>query len=1509
MNFKLVCTTLFALALLTVSASAQRDPEDLGPNADTVALVTSVSPSANPQQLNVQVDLYMYTDATVKGASMGWNWDNPNLQMDSAHGSPAINTAFDLGRFFYEDGQIATTNANQRFLFGAARLFQPGLTGDTTGRRLWASYFFTLSNWSVCDTIQFDTNQFNSGSIFKMVNANSQGYIPVWEGGIEILDPMNADSCGAIVIDPPVIDCPPVAVSGSVCPGDLFKMALPITGATSVTVLPQPGGGWINDTLSITPDTSGIYGVTVIATNDGGADTCMFSANITVNTAPVIACPAPVNYTGCIGDVVCTTVDIVGADSVFVSGGSYVNGQVCITLPATTATLYAFNSCGTDSCTVVLNASWEGLPVITCPQGPIDVALCLAGEVCVNLPIANSTAVTASFGTWANDALCFQADTTGSYVIAVVAENNCGNMDSCSVTVNVTISGGGGASIACPVDTASFDLCGGSGEITVPLVITGADSVVVKGTLGSWANDVLTMTINNPGLHGRNIIAYSDCGNDTCEVWVNVNQIDPPVIACPAPVDYTGCIGDVVCTTVDIVGADSVFVSGGSYVNGQVCITLPDTTATLYAFNSCGSDSCDVAVNASIFPSATISCPTGPIDWALCDPGAICITIPVSNAASTTTSFGSWGNNTLCFQADTSGTYVINLTAVDSCDVQVECIVTVNVTIGNGGASIACPTDTASFDLCGGVGDVDVPLVVTGADSVVAPGPLASWANNVLTMTARNAGVMSQTVIAYSDCGNDTCVVTINVNQIDPPVIACPQSELIFDLCVLDTILIPIDIANADQVSTSQDFWEAGQLHFMPLQAGTHTVDIIAGNGCGDDTCQVTITVNLLPSAAIECPIDPITALVCRDSLSLIEVCVDLPISGADSVSVSSGTWANGQLCFFTDVEGDFVFMVHAFSACGTDTCQVRVSVGMVDRPVADFTAQPDSGGTPLTVSFTNASTPCCGVTWNWDLGDGTTSTDAEPVHTYTAPGCYDVTLIVENECAADTLTIVDAVCLTDTSIVIATNEWINIYCGNPTLDGVPLSPGDIITAFDPDGVLCGMGVVAADGSYGFIPIYRDDQFTPGDEGADPGDIITVKINGQPVLLTPELVWTKNGDGFAICDFSTDRCKVIHLTQGWNLISWNVQYSAPIQDLLAGRTACFQVVLGFDQGAQTYDPNLPDFSTLHDVDYYHGYWFKMACDVDLEICGLPIEDGDYIQVYNGWNLVSYWPSDTRLVEDALAGIIDHVQVVLGYDGGGLVWLPGQDGFNTLETMSECFGYWIKSDADLMLDYSGTLLGPIANTGQPQATSLGVTPSRTWMSVYGSNITVDGKAIDNNAVIEIYTEAGVLAGHGEYVDSKLKFTAIYGQDDMDDFTAQYPSTGDRVSIHIDGVATYPEITFEGEGSRVRLGALSTSEGDGNALPTSYSLAQNYPNPFNPTTVISFTLPTTGHVELSVYNVLGQKIRTLAAGEMTVGEHQVTWDATDDGGNEVSTGMYFYRLETGDFSETRKMVLMK
>ena len=94
-----------------------------------------------------------------------------------------------------------------------------------------------------------------------------------------------------------------------------------------------------------------------------------------------------------------------------------------------------------------------------------------------------------------------------------------------------------------------------------------------------------------------------------------------------------------------------------------------------------------------------------------------------------------------------------------------------------------------------------------------------------------------------------------------------------------------------------------------------------------------------------------------------------------------------------------------------------------------------------------------------------------------------------------------------------------------------------------------------------------------------------------------------------------------------------------------------------------------------------------------------------------------------------------------------------------------------------------------------------------------------------------------------------------------------------------------------------------------LPTFFVVQQNYPNPFNPTTTIQFSIPKTSEVSVHIYNALGQLIRTYSLGTKQQGQHRVVWDGKDQQGKQAPNGMYIYQVSAAEFTEVRRMLLVK
>ena len=94
-----------------------------------------------------------------------------------------------------------------------------------------------------------------------------------------------------------------------------------------------------------------------------------------------------------------------------------------------------------------------------------------------------------------------------------------------------------------------------------------------------------------------------------------------------------------------------------------------------------------------------------------------------------------------------------------------------------------------------------------------------------------------------------------------------------------------------------------------------------------------------------------------------------------------------------------------------------------------------------------------------------------------------------------------------------------------------------------------------------------------------------------------------------------------------------------------------------------------------------------------------------------------------------------------------------------------------------------------------------------------------------------------------------------------------------------------------------------------LPTKVNLNQNYPNPFNPITKISYEMPSDGFVKVSIIDMMGREVKTLVESSQVSGMRSVTWNATDNNDQQVSAGVYLYKIQTRGIIKTRKMVFLK
>jgi len=94
-----------------------------------------------------------------------------------------------------------------------------------------------------------------------------------------------------------------------------------------------------------------------------------------------------------------------------------------------------------------------------------------------------------------------------------------------------------------------------------------------------------------------------------------------------------------------------------------------------------------------------------------------------------------------------------------------------------------------------------------------------------------------------------------------------------------------------------------------------------------------------------------------------------------------------------------------------------------------------------------------------------------------------------------------------------------------------------------------------------------------------------------------------------------------------------------------------------------------------------------------------------------------------------------------------------------------------------------------------------------------------------------------------------------------------------------------------------------------VPGDFQLLQNYPNPFNPATTIEYHIPQTAQVQLAIFDAMGKRVRNLVEAQQQPGRHRIAWDARNEAGAPVASGVYFYRMRAGEFVDQKKMILLQ
>ncbi len=421
---------------------------------------------------------------------------------------------------------------------------------------------------------------------------------------------------------------------------------------------------------------------------------------------------------------------------------------------------------------------------------------------------------------------------------------------------------------------------------------------------------------------------------------------------------------------------------------------------------------------------------------------------------------------------------------------------------------------------------------------------------------------------------------------------------------------------------------------------------------------------------------------------------------------------------------------------------------------------------------------------------------------------------------------------------------------------------------------------------------------------------------------------------FAMVSWSAEYCFDVELTAGWQLVSLPlIPDNNEVATLFPGYLAAW----GYDDVSRQYE-QVTEFYPCE------GYWLKMESDMTVTICGQPL--ADCINALSaGWHLVGGANCHLTPRTDPL----ECLAAVWGYN-------TVTKAYEQATEFEPSVGYWVmlNNECDLILecgikasrwssvhlftqtadtpsrritlraigeDLDGTrrcdvVIGvdSIAHTywaaPSPPAYSVSMTLYQSnWSGPYYEDIRQTG--FDTNHWIIAINPHGNI-NPPDVRSATISWDPSEFGDDFYTLREGFDGTGQVVLEDMSTVTEYEVTGTNGQYyfTLTRISGQATGIAiEGTIVPLTYRLDYCYPNPFNPTTQIEFGIPTANQVKLEIHNITGQKVATLVDRQFEAGNHVIQWDGKDTNGQPVASGIYFYRLQAGDFAETKKMLYLK
>ncbi len=482
----------------------------------------------------------------------------------------------------------------------------------------------------------------------------------------------------------------------------------------------------------------------------------------------------------------------------------------------------------------------------------------------------------------------------------------------------------------------------------------------------------------------------------------------------------------------------------------------------------------------------------------------------------------------------------------------------------------------------------------------------------------------------------------------------------------------------------------------------------------------------------------------------------------------------------------------------------------------------------------------------------------------------------------------------------------------DPELGGTPLGV-NITNQFDPySWVFMAVSNAGADVGGDRVDIWQVDarkdwvQIDPEEGVIEAGDTqdfeLTLDATGLPVgEYEVDLVYIHDGVGsettipvtLGVVDGPAQSQRTIQLDMGWDLISVNLQPEPDdIIELMVDLVEAELLLMLKDGNGRFYSPAF-GFCNIPGWNVAEGYQIKMEDAGELTLEGITVMSDDPIPLGEGWNMSSYFPRQPVDAIIALSGIVE--QLLIAKDGSGNFYST-QWGFSNLGDMRELMGYQIKVSEDVELVYRLQEEGEevaVSHRNQRGELPEHVNTGNNMSLLVLGEATCDGR-------IGVYA-GEILVGSGVLADGVCGIS-VWGDD--------------TTTPEIDGALPDESLELRLSNNHLQFNTLSGDDRyqvDGfwvvelqttSEIPQEFGIISTYPNPFNSTIRIEYAISSDSHISLNLYNISGQKIKTMVDRRSKAGIHRINIKADD-----LASGLYFIELDSRGKTVSRKVLLVR